>query len=151
MQLFFSFICVSFSFQTCHRHLMSQIFCTTRLAVFPSVVSGSCGALLTCTSFSSCPSLVLGDPLQSAGCALVTNYSTFPTFGFVSPAACWLRPALLQPLLWQCSAGTPPGLHLLHPLTSPCSHDLITLSDLLCLFVPLPKIIDSYWLKKRRN
>lgn len=74
----------------------------------------------------------------------LTSYSTFPIFGFASPAACWFHPALLQPQPWQCSAGTPPRLHLLHPLISPCSHDITTISDLLCLFLPLLKIIDSY-------
>lgn len=35
--------------------------------------SGSCGALLACTSFSSGPCLLLGDPSQRSGCALVTK------------------------------------------------------------------------------
>lgn len=81
----------------------------------------------------------------------LTSYSTFPIFGFVSPAACWFNPALLQPQPWQCSAGTPPRWHLLHPLISPCSHNVITISDLPFLFVPLFKIIDSYCLKKMKE
>lgn len=81
----------------------------------------------------------------------LSSYSTFPIFGFVSPAACWFHPAHLQPQPRQCSAGTPPRWHLLHPLISPCSHDIITISDLPFLFVPLLKIIDSYWLKKKEK
>ena len=77
MQLSSAFICVSFSFQTCHSHLMMrQISPTTHLAEFlsPLSCSGSCGALLACTSFfSPAPSLVLGDPSWRAGCALIDN------------------------------------------------------------------------------
>lgn len=73
-----AFICVSFSFQTCRSHLMTgQISFTAHLTEFLCLLScsGCCGALLACTSFFSAPCLVLGDPSQRAGCALVTNQS----------------------------------------------------------------------------
>lgn len=143
---------VSFSFQTCHRHFTSQTSSAACLTGFLSLLvlrflwSAACLHILLFSAwFLAIPRTELA-VLWS-----LTRYSPSPIFGFVSPAACWFHPALLQP--WQCSAGTPPRLHLLHPLISSCSHDITTISDLLCLFVPLLKIIDSYWLrkKKRRN
>lgn len=74
IQLFSFFICVSFSFQTCHRQRSQFHFLPLPLSLDSCLLlcSGSCGALLACTSFSSGPCLVVGDPSRRAGCALVT-------------------------------------------------------------------------------